>query len=67
MSTKITWDVIHKDFRMRFPHLKKEVVHWHPHDYVTIMLYFSDGRKATYDYLAQRINFTKEKWTHDKK
>ena len=65
MSKKITWDVVYKDFRLRHPNLSKAVTYWCPHDYVTIKLYFEDGRIGTYNYISRKFNFMSERWTND--
>lgn len=62
MSRKITWNVINKDFRARHPNMRKEVVYWRPHDYATILLYFKDGRLATYNYDKREIKFLSDTW-----
>lgn len=54
---KITWEVIYKDFRRRHPTLKKEVLHWRPHSYSTIILYLKDGSRMLYDYDFSRATF----------
>lgn len=67
MSKKITWKEVYKDFRSRHPQARKDVVYWHPHDYATIMLYFADGTKGTYNYIDRKVKRLDEKWTHDDK
>lgn len=62
MAKKITWDDIYKDFRSRHPNLRKMVTYWHPCDYATIMLYFEDGRKGTYNFIEQKARFIAERW-----
>ena len=67
MSKKITWDEVYKDFKSRHPNMRKEVVHWQPYDYATIVLYFADGSKGTYNFIERRVKLLKETWTHDDK
>ena len=57
MSKKITWKKVYDKFKLKFPNLRKEVLHWSPHDYETIKLYFIDGRMATYEYTANRFTW----------
>lgn len=54
---KVTWEDVYKDFRRRFPRLRREAVHWHPHDVGTILLYFGKGVKATYEYDRHELKF----------
>ena len=65
MKGKITWRSVYEDFRARYPNLRKEVTYWRPYDYLTIELYFNDGKKGTYDYLTHKIQFLKEGWIRD--
>lgn len=54
MSTKkVTWKHIYEDFAQRHPKLSKRVVHYHPHSYATIKLYFDD-MQMIYDYDLHR-------------
>lgn len=67
MGKKITWNKVYSDFKTRLPNWHKEVVYWCPHDYLTILIYVKDGRKATYDYLNHKLTFLDEYWIHDLK
>lgn len=58
MSKKITWDDVYKDFKIVYPNFSKEAIHWHPHSYSTIKIYFTDGRKMLYDYDVHTGRFT---------
>ena len=60
MANKITWQSVFADFKSRFPNFKKQVVHWHPHDFLTIKLYLENGDKCIYNYADHRIVFIKE-------
>lgn len=62
MSKKITWDVIYKDFKSRHPNLSREVEYWCPHSYVSIKLYFLDGRTGVYKYFEHEVNFISDRW-----
>lgn len=60
---KVTWEMIYKDFRSRFPNLKNEVEYWKPHSYSTIELHIKDGRRLIYNYdekIAKIISAGKE-------
>jgi hypothetical protein len=59
MAEKITWAKVYEDFKLKFPNLKKEVLHWHPYTYATVKLYFKDGRKATYNYDDRKFTYLK--------
>ena len=56
---KFTWDKVYKDFRLRFPNLSKEAVHWHPYNYATIKIYFKDGRAASYNVDNRKFTYLK--------
>lgn len=62
MRHKITWNTIRNDFKNQHPTLHKEVAHWRPHDYSTILIYLKDGKKITYDYDTKEIKFLTDKW-----
>lgn len=57
MSKKITWEYIRSDFKKNHPRLHKRVIYWRPYDYATIVLYFADGEKATYDYDTKEVKY----------
>lgn len=59
---KITWDVIYEDFKFRHPNLSKRVVHWHSHDYATILVYLEDGMRLTYNYDAKKAVILGADW-----
>lgn len=60
MDRKITWRMIHADFKSRFPNFRKHVIHWHPYDVLTIKLYLDDGKKCIYNYDEHRVTFIKD-------
>ena len=57
MTGKITWDIIYKDFRSRYPTLRKRVIGWQPYGYLTILLICDDQVKLVYDYLKKQCLF----------
>jgi hypothetical protein len=52
---KITWDKIFKDFKDRYPKRGIEVLGFRPHDYATILLFFPNGVRQTYNYDTKRL------------
>ena len=50
MRKKITWRMVYTDFQRRYPDLRKAITYWRPYNYATILLYFKDGVKSTYNY-----------------
>lgn len=60
MRNKITWEKIYKDFKLRFPHLSKEVIHWHPYEFATIKLWMKDGSRMTYNYDQRKAIFVRK-------
>lgn len=62
---KLSWNTIYTDFKSRHPRLSKMVTYWCPYNFATIMIYFSDGRKATYNYLEHKAIFTTDRWIRD--
>ena len=45
---KITWDVIYDDFKKEYPKLK-------PYDYATILIFFLDRVRMTYNYDMKEV------------
>lgn len=62
MQEKITWENVYEDFIFRHPNLAKMCVWWRPQDYLTILLYLSDGMQVVYDYSNKRSIFLKDRW-----
>lgn len=60
MGKKLTWEMIYADLRMRLPHRRNDIIHWHPYDYLTIKVYFKEGARATYNYLTHELKFVKD-------
>lgn len=59
---KLSWKKILTDFKQRHPHLSKEISHWCPHDYATILIYLKDGMKLTYDYEEHKAVILGSRW-----
>lgn len=60
MAAKITWADIYKEFRSKYPTLRKRVIGWQPYGYLTIILTCDDGVKLVYDYLKKQCLFLEE-------
>lgn len=60
MTKKITWQDIYKEFRARHPNLRKDILDWRPHGYLTIVVKFRDGSTMIYDSLCKRGTFVKD-------
>lgn len=60
MTGKITWTDIYKEFRSKYPTLRKRVIGWQPYGYLTIILTCKDGIKIAYDYLKKQCVFLDE-------
>lgn len=65
LSKKLTWKDVYKEFRSKFPNLRKKVMYWCPYGYETIELYLDDGSKATYHYSKNEFKFIKDRWKKD--
>ena len=59
MSKKITWKDVYERFRLTYPRLCKSAVDYRPHNVATIIIYFEDGLKATFNYDEPRLKFLK--------
>lgn len=64
MSDKITWKDIYKDFKNAYPKFNKQVVQYRPHDFLTIKIWFKDGRIGIYKYFNKDLEFLDEIWIH---
>ena len=53
---KVTWEIIYKEFRSRYPRLKKLVLGYTPYDVATILLIFPDHLRMIYDYDTKRLS-----------
>lgn len=67
MNKKITWNMVFADFKRNHSKLRKEVTYWCPYDYLTIELYFKDGRKAKYTYFDHKVVWSDERWMKGEK
>ena len=56
-TKKLSWDEVYKEFRRTHPKLKNYIIDWRPFDYATIMLYFKDGSRMTYDCTTKECKF----------
>lgn len=55
-TTKIvTWFDVFADFKKNHPDMKKDAPDFRPYDYATILLYFVDGRRMTYNYDTKKL------------
>lgn len=57
MVNKLAWRDVYKDFRSRYPNLRKNVIGYQPHDYLTIRLMLNDGSLMTYNYTTKECRF----------
>ena len=64
-NSKLTFEMIYKDFRTRHPHMAKEVVHWRPNDYMEIRIFLDDGMILRYSYWDHKATICKENWRRD--
>lgn len=49
-SSKITWEVIFKEFKIRYPKLSKSVSHWKPYNYAEVLIILKDNTNLIYNY-----------------
>ena len=52
---KITWDVIYDDFKKEYPKLKTKALGFKPYDYATILIFFLDQVRMTYNYDTKEV------------
>lgn len=57
VAKKVTWGDIYKQFRATHPRLKNEVMDYRPYDFMTIILWFKDGSKMTYNGMTEECRF----------
>ena len=60
MANKLAWRDIYKDFRSRYPNLRKNVIGYQPYDYLMIRLLLNDKTTMTYSYLSKECCFISE-------
>lgn len=63
MHNKVTWSDVYKEFRSTHPNLRNEVMDYRPYDYLTIILYFKDGRRMVYKYMTNERYFLSDNGT----
>lgn len=66
MSKKVPWRAVFDDFKKNHPRLRTKAVWWCPQGFMTILIYFDDGKKGTYDGLKHEFKYTGETWKHEK-
>ena len=49
-NTKITWNDIFNDFKLKHPEMAENVVKFRPFAYHEILIFYEDGKKFTYSY-----------------
>lgn len=54
--------LVFKEFQKTYPTLSKEVVHFHPTNLLTIIIYLKDGTKLSFDYDHGRAVKLSERW-----
>lgn len=52
---KITWEAIYKEFRSKFPMLRKDVIDYRPYALLTIILRFKGKKTYTYEYGSSNL------------
>ena len=53
---KITWDVIFRDYKSHYPKGCKDVLHFQPYAFATILLIFQGGERMTYNYDTKNLS-----------
>ncbi len=53
-ARKVTWKDIFENFKMVYPRLSKEAKNFKPYNYMSIMIFMTDGTKVVYDDLMKR-------------
>ena len=62
---EVTWLMICRDFKFRYPRFAKKMWHWCPYDFSQIVVWLEDGRKFVYDYDTQMGCFIDGNWKTD--
>jgi hypothetical protein len=57
MGNKIAWQDVYKDFRQRHPNLRKNSCGFEPSGYLSIIIFFKDKTKMSYDYTTKECKF----------
>lgn len=63
--SKYSYRKLRNDFREHYPLMSKEVIHWQPHSFSTIELWFKSGDKATYNDYDRKLHFMEGTWKHE--
>ena len=53
-AKKVTWKDIFESFKMVYPRLSKGAKDFKPYNYMSIMIFMTDGTKVVYDDLMKR-------------
>lgn len=59
MWSKITWDMVYRDFTRHNANLAKLVNYYYPIDHLMLLIYLIDGTKLTYSYLTKKTVYIK--------
>lgn len=51
---KVTWKEIFDNFKAVYPNLSKNVRDFRPYNYMSIIVYLTDGTRMVYDDMAKR-------------
>ena len=54
VKRKVTWKDIFNNFKSAYPRLSKEARDYRPYNYMSIVIYLTDGTKVVYDDMAKR-------------
>ena len=54
VKRKVTWKDIFNNFKSVNPRLSKEARDYRPYNYMSIVIYLTDGTKVVYDDMAKR-------------
>lgn len=55
---RVSWNDLYENFKRLYPRLGRESVRFQPADYMTIVVYCSDGTKILYDDFKKRARIT---------
>ena len=58
---KITWKDVFDDFKKTYPNMSRTVITFDPHSYATVILYFPDRVRMTYNYDTKELKMYKDK------
>lgn len=60
---KVTWDDVYRDYKKHFPKSSKEAFGFEPYDFATILIFFPQGVRGTYNYDTKKFERLKKKQT----